>query len=63
MSTLGVANHTHITRESAVMASEFSVWCVDTTFMRYIWDATVGEEQLCQREPDVINRQRHRGTT
>ena len=23
--TLGVANHTHITRESAVMASEFSV--------------------------------------
>ena len=60
--TLGVANHTHTTRESAVMASEFSVWCVDTTFMRYIWDATVSEEQPSQRESDIINRQRHRGT-
>ena len=62
MPTLGVANHTHTTRESAVMASEFSVWCVDTTFMRYIWDATVSEEQPSQRESDIINCQRHRGT-
>ena len=49
---LGVCyNHTHITRESAVMASECSLEAMVREFHIYedIWDATVGEELPCQR--------------
>ena len=58
------ANHTHITRESAVMVNEFSVEAIVGGYHIYedIWNATVGEEMPCQRESDIIHHHRHRAT-
>ena len=41
--------------ETAVMASELSVGAMVRGYHIYedIWDATVGEELPCQREPDT----------
>ena len=58
------ANHTHITRESAVMARELSVEAMVHGYHIYedIWNATAGEEQSCQRESVIINRHQHHAT-
>ena len=45
---------TPTSRESMVMASEFSVEAMVRGYHIYegIWDAAVGDELPCQREPD-----------
>ena len=46
------------------VAREFSIEAMVCRYHIYedIWDATVGEEQPCQRESDIINRHRHQET-